>query len=335
MMTEGYAMRTLVTVFALGTLVLVLAVLLGGADVWALDLITFFWPVLSIVAIAVLLLAIVAAGRVARLVAVAAVAACAFPFVSLPPAPGDEAGEKLRILTANLYVGNPDPTPFVALLTREQPDIVVTEETRGRFVDAVRGSGLYPFESEGSLTETDDKKVFSRYPIREARQLEDQPGMVLERHPMRLVIDTPSGPVILYAIHPDSPRSLGQWHQRNAYFELLAAAVRAEPEGASVVVAVDWNLPAHSTFFRRFFDATGLHFARPGLWLQVTRFATRLFRYGYFGSTIDHVAVSPAIRITQWERGSDIGSNHLPVIVDLALPSASALAAGRWETPVR
>jgi endonuclease/exonuclease/phosphatase (EEP) superfamily protein YafD len=92
------------------------------------------------------------------------------------------------------------------------------------------------------------------------------------------------------------------------------------------VLAGDWNMPAHSAFFRNFFATTGYRFARPGLWLPVTRFATRLARFGYFGSTIDHVAVSPQVRVTDWKRGSDIGSNHLPVIVDLALPSANVLA---------
>lgn len=320
-------MRILVTALAFGILALTLAVLVAGEAVWALDLVTFFWPVLSIAAVVFVPMTFVFGGRSARLLAVAAVAACAFPFLALPPQPGDQAGERLRILTANLYVGNPDPKPFVALLTRAQPDIVVTEETRGRFVDAVRGSGLYPFESDGELAATDDKKVFSRYPIRAARQLDDLPGTVLERHPMRLLIDTPTGPLVLYAIHPDSPRSPDQWRQRNAYFDLLARAVRAEPEGSTVVLAGDWNLPAHSPFFRAFFDETRLTFARPGSWLPVTRFATRLARYVYFGSTIDHVALSPNIRVTRWQRGPDIGSNHLPVIVDLALPSASALAS--------
>jgi endonuclease/exonuclease/phosphatase (EEP) superfamily protein YafD len=320
-------MRILVTASAFGILALALAVLLAGDIAWPLDLLTFFWPVLSLAAVAVLPFAFVFAHRAARFAALAAVAACAFPFLALPPQPGDEAGERLRILAANLYVGNPDPRPFVALLTHAQPDIVVTEETRGHFVEAIRGSGLYPFENDGDLYATDDKKVFSRYPIREARQLDDLPGAVLERHPMRLVIDTPAGPLVLYAIHPDSPRSIDQWRQRNAYFDLLARAVRAEPEGSTVVLAGDWNLPAHSSFFRAFFDETGLGLARPGLWLPVTRFATRLARYGYFGSTIDHVALSPNIRVTRWQRGPDIGSNHLPVIVDLALPSASALAS--------
>lgn len=320
-------MRMLITVCAIGVLAPALAVLIAGEQVWALDLLTFFWPILTIAAVVLLLATVPSGSMLARIAALAAVAACAVPFIILPPAPDNAAGEKIRILTANLYVDNPDPAPFVALLTRTQPDIVVTEETRPHFADAVRGSGLYPFETEGELSQADDKKVFSRYPIRDYQQLSDLPGHKIGRHPMRLVIETPAGPVVVYAIHPDTPRSPEQWQDRNAYFERLALAVRGEAEGTSVVLAGDWNMPVHSAFFREFFAATGYRFARPGLWLPVTRFTMRLARLGYFGSTIDHVAVSPQIRVTDWKRGSDIGSNHLPVIVDLALPAANALAS--------
>lgn len=320
-------MRMLLTVCAIGSLALALAVLLAGEQVWQLDLLTFFWPVLTLLAIALLALTLPFGGGLARIVSLAAVAAYAIPFILLPPAPDDSAGERLRILTANLYVGNPDPRAFVALLTRSQPDIVVTEETRPLFANAIRGSGLYPFETEGDLSLADDKKVFSRYPIRQYRQLGDVPGQPVERHAMRLVVETPAGPVVIYAIHPDTPRSVEQWRERNAYFERLAAAIHGEVEGARVIVAGDWNMPAHSPFFREFFGATGYRFARPGFWIPFTRFSTALARFGYFGSTIDHVAVSPDIRMTAWKRGNDIGSNHLPVIVDLALPAASALAS--------
>ena len=320
-------MRVLLTVCAIVALCLALAVLLAAEHVWALDLLTFFWPALTLASIVLLLATLPFGGAIARLAALAAAGVCTVPFVLMPPAPEGGPGEKIRILTANLYVGNPDPRPFVALLTRMQPDIVVTEETRRSFVEAVRGSGLYPFETEGDLSLADDKKVFSRYPIREYRQLDDLPGCKVERHAMRLVIVPPAGPIVVYALHPDTPRSIEQWHERNAYFERLAAAILSEAPGTPVVLAGDWNMPPHSAFFRRFFAATGYRFARPGPWPPVTRFATRLSRFGYFGSAIDHVAISPEIRMTGWQRGSDIGSNHLPVVVDLALPSASALAS--------
>lgn len=320
-------MRMLLTISAIGVLVLALAVLAAGGQFWLLDLITFFWPVLTLVAIALLVLSLPFGGAIARLAALAAVGASAIPFLLLPPAPGDAPGEKIRLLAANVYIANPDPRRFVALLTRAQPDIVITEETPPGFADAVRGSGLYPFESERNLARTDDKKVFSRYPIREFRQLDDLPGRPVHRHAMRLVVDTPAGPIVVYAVHPDTPRSLEQWHERNTYLERLTAALRGEAPDTPVVVAGDWNLPAHSVFFRDFFAETGLRFARPGIWLPITRFNTRLARFGYFGSTIDHVAVSPLIRVTDWKRGSDIGSNHLPVIVDLALPASNAVAS--------
>lgn len=320
-------MRALLAFLALGILVLSAAVVAAGGQFWLLDLITFFWPVLAFAAAALLVLSLLAGGPIARLASLAAVGFCTVPFLLLPQAPDTAPGEKIRVLSANLYVGNPDPRPFVALLTREQPDIVITEETRPAFADAVRGSGLYPFESEQDLSLTDDKKVFSRYPIRDARQLDDIPGRPVYRHAMRLVVDTPAGPVVVYAVHPDTPRSLEQWHERDAYLDRLAAAVRGERPDVPIVVAGDWNLPAHSVFFRDFFAETGLRFARPSLWLPITRFSTKLARLGYFGSTIDHLAVSPGVRVTNWKRGSDIGSNHLPIIVDLALPASNAVAS--------
>lgn len=320
-------MRMLLTVCTLCALGLALAVLVAGGGVWALDLLTFFWPVFTLASGILLLATLPFGGTLGRAAALATVGLCAVPFIMLPQAPDERPGEKLRILTANLYVDNPDPRPFVALLTRMQPDIVVTQETRRQFSEAVRGSGLYPFETESDLSAADDKKVFSRYPIREYRQLDDLPGNKFERHAMRLVIETPAGPLVVYAIHPDTPRSAGQWRERNAYFERLVVAVRREAAGTPVVLAGDWNMPAYSTHFRDFFAATGYRFARPGYWLPATRFSMRLKRIGYFGSTIDHVAVSPQIRVTGWKRGDDIGSNHLPVTVDLALPAANALAS--------
>lgn len=320
-------MRILLALSAIGVGALALAVLVAANQVWLLDLITFFWPVLAIAALVLLVLTLIFGGTAGRIAALVAAGLCAVPVAMLPPVPESTPGQKIRILAANVYIENHDPKPFVALLSSEQPDIVVTEETPPGFVEAVRGSGLYPFENEGSLAASDDKKIFSRYPIRSQAQLGDLPGLKTSRHAMRLVIDSPAGPLILYAVHPDTPRSLQGWYDRNAYVERLAAAIHAEPADAHVVVAGDWNLPAYSPFFRQFFATTGYRFARPGLWLPITRFATALRRFGFFGSTIDHVAVSPDVRVTGWKRGADIQSNHLPVIVDLALPAVDAVAS--------
>lgn len=320
-------MRTILTAVAIIVILGEAAVILLGREYWPLDLVTFFWPLAALFVGFLFLASLLVAGFAVKLFAAVALALALYPLFNLPAAPDPGTGNRLRLLTANLYVGNPDPHEFVALLAGAQPDIVVTQETLPRFALAVRASGLFPFESTGSLIANDDKKVFSRYPIREQTQLSEAAGSPpLRRHPMRLVIDAPDGPVVLYAIHSDTPRSLEQWHQRNAYFDLLAHYIGQEPEGTAIVVAGDWNMPAYSPFFARFFDETGLSFARPGWYLPVTRFYTRMKRYAYLGSTIDHVALSPGLKLMNWQRGRDIGSNHLPVIVDIVLPSSNAVA---------
>ncbi|UVC08049.1 endonuclease/exonuclease/phosphatase family protein [Rhizobium sp. TH2] len=320
-------MPAILGAIAAALIALTISVKALGGEYWLVDLVTFFWPVAALLAVVLFLSTLLVPSKAARLLAILAVAVTLYPIFSLPPAPDATAGNRLRVLTANLLNENRDTASFVALLTREQPDIVVTQETRNLFVEAIRGSGLYPFESTGTVSANDDKKVFSRYPIREQARISDAPGTpVLRRHPMRLVIDGPDGPIVLYAIHPDTSRSLRQWHSRNAYLDLLANAVRREADNAAVIVAGDWNVPAYSVFFDRFFEKTGYRFARPGWYLPVTRFWTRAKSFVYFGSTIDHVAVSPQLRVTDWRRGRDIGSNHLPVIVDIAMPAGNAVA---------
>ena len=88
-------MRMLITVCATGVLLVALAVLVAGEQVWALDLLTFFWPVLAIAAVVLLLLTLPFGGAFARVAALALVVACAVPFVMLPPAPDSTAGVPL------------------------------------------------------------------------------------------------------------------------------------------------------------------------------------------------------------------------------------------------
>jgi endonuclease/exonuclease/phosphatase (EEP) superfamily protein YafD len=40
----------------------------------------------------------------------------------------------------------------------------------------------------------------------------------------------------------------------------------------------------------------------------------------WLGSPVDHVAVSPDVAVLRYGVGADIGSDHLPVIVEVRLP---------------
>ena len=317
----------IVEIFSLIGLVLAVSV---GRDYWALDLLTFFWTLVIAFAVLVLLISVFFPGPVVKIVAVVAVGISCVPIIRMPPGPDGAARHTFRLITANLFVENRDPREFVAFLIRQQPDIVVTQETTPAFQEAIRHSGLFPFESSGDLRARDDKKVFSRFPVREETPVAEPAGSVpLARHPLRLLLDTPSGPVVLYAVHPESPRSPERWRQRNLYLEALTQSVLLEPKALPVIVAGDWNTPPWSGYFRDFFERTGYRSVLGRPWPATTRFLMRLQNYVLFGAAIDHVALSPGLTMSQWKVGPKFGSNHLPVVVDIGLKQATALAQRR------
>lgn len=321
-------LRAIFLVFELVFILGLSASVFLGRQFWPLDLLSFFWSLFILAAVLVLLVSLAFSGPVVKIAAVIALAIALVPFFLLPKAPATSEARNLRLITANLFIGNPDPREFAALLVKEQPDIVVTQETNVVFQDAIRKSGLFPFETSRDLPSRDDKKVFSRFPIREEAQLGPPMvgNVVLQRHPMRLVIDTPQGPLVLYAAHPDSPRRPWRWQQRNMYLDVLAEEIAKEPKVMPVVAVGDWNTPPWSAYFRAFFTRTGFGSMQSRPWPETTRFLERFQRYFIFGAAIDHAALSPQVSLVNWQVGPNFGSNHLPVIIDLALPQTASIA---------
>lgn len=297
-------------------------VVLAADRFWLVDLLTFAWP--YVIAAGALLVAgaLVTRRLKAIVIAVAGLAIAIIPAADVPTARASATAGGLKVLTANLYVQNPeDPAVFIELLRGEKPDIVVLQETTARWEQAISASGLFPYESSREALDRDGLKVFSALPIRAETELKR--AFTEERaykQPLRLELDMAGKPLFLYAFHPETPRRLWQWRDRNAYLSAAADAVKGDLEKAPVIVAGDWNTPTWSPFFRGFLRQAGLA-STAGGWLQpVTRFSLKLDRLAYVGASIDHVAVSPDFSVRQRRVGPAYGSNHLPVIVEVTLP---------------
>ncbi len=293
----------------------VLSALIFGSSLWLFDIVFLFWPYVTLSAFCLLLATFLLGERPARLLCSLAFLASLMPFFMQPQAPQGAADRNLRVISANLLMHNDaEPGGFLRFLTEQQPDVLFLQETEDRWQKAIAASGLFGYPSSSNLPARDDMKVFSRLPILSEVRLSS--AQAYERYPMRLVLGTENDPLILYALHPDTPRSPARWKGRNAYLDGLADAVLSEKEGAKLILAGDWNTPPWSPYFARFFEKSGLFFARASNVPVMTRFSRRLpFR---FGSMIDHIAVSGALRLASWRVGPDFGSNHIPVVADLS-----------------
>ncbi len=316
------AYRLLILPGVIAYLFAVSIVVLAADRFWLVDLLTFAWPYVGAVGVFLAVAALVTRRIKAIAIALAGLVVAAIPAMDVPTAQPSTAGSGLKVLTANLFADNvEDPGIFIDLLRREKPDIVVLQETTAGWSQAISASKLYPYESAEDSRQRDSLKVFSSLPIRAETELKR--AFTEERaykQPLRLELDLNGRPLFLYAFHPETPRRPWQWRDRNAYLLAAANAVKGDLEKAPVIVAGDWNTPTWSPFFRSFLKHAGLT-STAGGWLQpVTRFSMKLDAIAYVGASIDHVAVSPDILLRGRHVGPYFGSNHLPVIAELALP---------------
>ena len=81
-----------------------------------------------------------------------------------------------------------------------------------------------------------------------------------------------------------------------------------------LIVAGDFNCTPWSPFFSDLLAATGLHDSALGFGVWPTWNSSLL----PLGLKIDHVLVTGGVVARNHQVGADVGSDHFPVIVDLA-----------------
>ena len=312
-------------IWASALLVALLTALAAAAGrFWIGDLISFFQPQLALVVLLLLAAAIWLRrfGASVALSALLVVNALPLVFVSVPTAAPADA-PNLRIVSANVLFDHAEPTRFSDVISALAPDIIVTQEAKFKWPDVLRALPDFPYLVGPEISKWNGNLVLSRYPLR-ARLVPDMPpsGYSLGGgYAVRVEADLPDRvqPLVIYAVHAPTPRTLVGWQARNRYLDVLAERIAAEPKGTEIVLAGDWNTPVWSPAYGRTLWLSGLQATERSAWPPPTRIFASLAGVN-FGTPIDHVAVSRGIAIADLFVGPDFGSDHLPVVADLRLP---------------
>ncbi|SCM74628.1 putative Endonuclease/exonuclease/phosphatase [uncultured Pleomorphomonas sp.] len=300
------------------------------------DLLTFFLPALFGVSVAAALVALVAGHRILAAIALVLAVLNGLPlFTPVERAAASAGGRELRVATSNVLGGRSDFDDLIAWSTRSGIDLLGQQEVSGyvlRHFDALRSHfpSTPPAELLGRHPEVMAWSGWKILKAEHVRNIPVVPGLGWGGSPLRLELappDTtnaasPDAPaLVVYVLHPTTPRSFDQWQSRNAYLDAIARSIAAEAPGTPIVAMGDFNTPTWSPFFQSFLKTSGLVDAAGTGWPSTTRFSRRwLVKRFYVGSPVDHILVSPNIEVKRFEVGPDIGSDHLPVIADLRLP---------------
>lgn len=219
----------------------------------------------------------------------------------------------LKLLHVNVYSGNDQYERLFKLIDAEQPDVIFLQEfTPAWRVSCEHLQEDYPFNysvpSEGNF----GIAIFSRIALDSVTHVDSPPL----QHPTILAMMTVDDtPLTLINTHPTIPLTRSLYDARNEQLESLADMAN-QAQGA-VILTGDLNSSVWSRRYRALEDSTGLRNTRRGFGIQPTWPTFMPFAM----IPIDHVLVSDDITVVGTRTGAHIGSDHLPLIVELAVGS--------------
>jgi endonuclease/exonuclease/phosphatase (EEP) superfamily protein YafD len=271
-------------------------------------------PLALLPAYAVLVVA--AALRRWRLVAAAAVLVVAHLLVVAPaltadPRPAGAADvPRLRVVTTNLYVLNPDPAAAGRALRALRPDVLVVPELSAEGLAGLREAGLLvdlPHAVAELGTREETVGLFSRLPLQDTAT-----RSAAGRELPRATVTVNGRDVRVLAAHPLPPVSVLEPLWRESLRDL---AVEAAQVDLPLVLAGDLNADREHAAFRALLDV-GLRDAHDAL----GRGLARTWPAALPVLHLDHVLVRGDLLVPVEVREVRIpGSDHLAVVAEIAV----------------
>jgi endonuclease/exonuclease/phosphatase (EEP) superfamily protein YafD len=228
----------------------------------------------------------------------------------------------LRLLVANVYKKNHDYQAIADLIRRERPDVVGLVEVLPHLVAGLEATGVareYPYRYVHPVGVQGLALWFREPPV-----AVEEPAIFAPRgNPVyRATVNLGGRPVRLWLVHPPNPIGVGR-ERANPDLEALGRAVGRER--GTRIVAGDMNRTEGSPYFGDFLVASGLRDSRLGLGPQPSWPAWSPYRI-----PIDHAFISDDLAVVDRRLGPSIGSDHFPLILDVAF--ASPLGGGADST---
>jgi endonuclease/exonuclease/phosphatase (EEP) superfamily protein YafD len=315
---------TAVCVLIAGALVHPVATLLSRSN-WRAELFSHFQLLGLAVTLTAMAATVLRSRWLAALLAVAAVlqAIPLFRYSGPNPVPPTPlATARLRILMANLLVDNTDYDALSRLIRRERPDIVGLVEFSPEWRDGLAGvRSEFPYRVEAPYG-----TLGLAFWFREPPRKTGPPEWLLPTGApfLHAEVDFDGQPRHLWLIHPKTPLI------RRGAPELPALAGRFASTGGSQIVIGDLNSSEGSPLFADFLKDARLRDTRLGFGRQPSWPAG----FPLFRIAIDHAFVSNDLAVADRRLGPDFGSDHFPLILDLA-PASARSAESSSSSPAQ
>jgi len=223
----------------------------------------------------------------------------------------NEQKTSLKLLHSNVLTSNKQFSLFSELIEKEDPNIIVLQEVNQSWINALTPSlSEYKYRIERPQNDNFGIAVYSKFPFINSNviYLGD-----LGIPSIEITFSHEGQGITLLATHPIPPINNTYYSSRNK--QLMDSANRlANRFGAKILIG-DFNTTMWSSDYFGMESVSGLSNARKGFGILPT-WPTNI---PFLMIPIDHVLTSNHFVINNFTVGDNIGSDHLPIIVDLAI----------------
>ncbi len=233
------------------------------------------------------------------------------PFYFGKPGSAEKTEKPVRAMQLNIHSGNRDVGKVLAAVNEYNPDLILLEEVTPKWeIDLHELNSKYPYRISRPQSDCFGIMLLSRFPFRSSEILcvgNDYLPTI------RAEIETSQGAISFIGIHPLPPIGALYSAARNQQLEALSELVKKQVY--PVLLAGDLNVSPWSMYFTALLQKSGLKNSMQGFGFQPSWPCNNPF----MRIPIDHLLHSPEIIVRYRAVGTDVGSDHSPVIIDFTL----------------
>lgn len=228
-----------------------------------------------------------------------------------------------KVLSANLLIRNTNAKRILDLVQQEQPDLALFMEVNdqmGKQLETL--TAILPYSSNQQTPYRLGTVLYSKTPLTdiELPKFNTRSAVHVTAH-----TQINGQPISLVGIHPFPPVNPELFKDRNQAFAAVGKYVKTQSD--PVILMGDFNTTMWSPYYRQLARQTGLkntrsHFGILPTWPSKLSYIhlpklnplTKLFQI-----PIDHCLASSALKVVGMHTGPDVGSDHLPIVIDFQL----------------
>jgi endonuclease/exonuclease/phosphatase (EEP) superfamily protein YafD len=242
------------------------------------------------------------------------------------PARDNPSASHLRLLSINVHRANLRADLVLAEIQRTQPDVVLLLEVDAAWLQALEPlRALFPTFIADPRSDNFGLALLARTPVEAAAVIELGGAEIPS---VELAIQRGGQRVRLLGTHPLPPATPAYAQARNDQLQAVAEWGRRQVD--PVIVLGDLNVTPWSPHFATLLREGGLQLARPA-WSLAASWPAQL--PAGLRLPLDHCLVAPGLRVVRYELGEPVGSDHLPLRVELLWPEPLAGPAAAISAP--